>query len=232
MKEYTPPEEEHRMRWLWGRLWCSRRCRGGWRTCPGPWPHPQPADLAGRSPLSHTRSRTGKRRENYIRIQTYRKDTFPVMFKYNKSRLSIHAWYPLLSRKRNVKDYFFVFVIYKTKNFGEHHFFHLITSFNSSLLAPNKINWIASHTHTHTHTRTNKQTNTTHIHIHLKIQRRANSYSLFHFIISSHKAFNRLPVFVLYWASKETYHFFRATLTKIHFIKINNIWTQISFNTP
>ena len=27
-------------------------------------------------------------------------------------------------------------------------------------------------------------------------------------------------------------HFFRATLTKIHAIKINNIWTQISFNTP
>ena len=27
--------------------------------------------------------------------------------------------------------------------------------------------------------------------------------------------------------SKETYHFFRATLTKIHAIKMNNIWTQI-----
>ena len=35
----------------------------------------------------------------------------------------------------------------------------------------------------------------------------------------------------IYWASKETYHFFRATLTEIHAIKINNIWTQISFNT-
>ena len=35
----------------------------------------------------------------------------------------------------------------------------------------------------------------------------------------------------LHWASKETYHFFRATLTKIHSIKINHIWTQISFNT-
>ena len=34
------------------------------------------------------------------------------------------------------------------------------------------------------------------------------------------------------WASKETYHFFRTTLTKIHCIKNNNIWTQISFNTP
>ena len=35
----------------------------------------------------------------------------------------------------------------------------------------------------------------------------------------------------IHWASKETYHFFRATLTKIHSIKINHIWTQISFNT-
>ena len=34
------------------------------------------------------------------------------------------------------------------------------------------------------------------------------------------------------WASKETYHTFRATLTKIHAFKIKNIWTQISFNTP
>ena len=38
--------------------------------------------------------------------------------------------------------------------------------------------------------------------------------------------------FKLNWASKETYHFFRTTLTKIHCIKNNNIWTQISFNTP
>ena len=36
----------------------------------------------------------------------------------------------------------------------------------------------------------------------------------------------------IHWASKETYHFFRATLTKIHFIKISNIWAQISFNIP
>ena len=36
----------------------------------------------------------------------------------------------------------------------------------------------------------------------------------------------------IHWASKETDHFFRVTLTKIHNIKINNIWTQISFNTP
>ena len=28
-------------------------------------------------------------------------------------------------------------------------------------------------------------------------------------------------------ASKEIYHFFRARLTKIHAIKINNIWTQV-----
>ena len=30
-------------------------------------------------------------------------------------------------------------------------------------------------------------------------------------------------------ASKETFHFFTATLTKIHRIKINHIWTQISY---
>ena len=41
-----------------------------------------------------------------------------------------------------------------------------------------------------------------------------------------------LLISVLYWASKETYHFFRATLTKIHHIKINHIWTQISYNSP
>ena len=35
----------------------------------------------------------------------------------------------------------------------------------------------------------------------------------------------------IHWASNETYHFFRVTLTKIHSIKINHIWTQISFNT-
>ena len=37
--------------------------------------------------------------------------------------------------------------------------------------------------------------------------------------------------FKLHWASKETYHFFRVTFTEIHCIKINHIWTQISFNT-
>ena len=36
----------------------------------------------------------------------------------------------------------------------------------------------------------------------------------------------------IHWASKETYHFFRATITKIHFIKINHIWTQISYCSP
>ena len=36
----------------------------------------------------------------------------------------------------------------------------------------------------------------------------------------------------LHWASKETYHFFRGTLTKIRRIKLNHIWAQISFNTP
>ena len=36
----------------------------------------------------------------------------------------------------------------------------------------------------------------------------------------------------MHWASKETYHFFRATLTKIHFIKINHIKAQISYDSP
>ena len=36
----------------------------------------------------------------------------------------------------------------------------------------------------------------------------------------------------IHWASKGTYHFFRAKLTKIHAIKNNHIWAQISFNTP
>ena len=31
---------------------------------------------------------------------------------------------------------------------------------------------------------------------------------------------------------KKTYHFFRATLTKIQSFKINHIWTQISCSTP
>ena len=30
----------------------------------------------------------------------------------------------------------------------------------------------------------------------------------------------------IHWASKETYHFFKATLTKIYDIRINKIWTQ------
>ena len=36
----------------------------------------------------------------------------------------------------------------------------------------------------------------------------------------------------IHWASKETYHFFRAMLTKIHRIKMNHIWTQISYGSP
>ena len=36
----------------------------------------------------------------------------------------------------------------------------------------------------------------------------------------------------LHVASKETYHFFRATVTKIHPIKIYHIWTLISYYTP
>ena len=35
----------------------------------------------------------------------------------------------------------------------------------------------------------------------------------------------------IHWASKETYHFFRATRTKIQSIKINHIWTQISYSS-
>ena len=36
----------------------------------------------------------------------------------------------------------------------------------------------------------------------------------------------------VHWASKETYHFFRATLTKNHCIKINHIYTQIGYSSP
>ena len=36
-----------------------------------------------------------------------------------------------------------------------------------------------------------------------------------------------LICFIKYWASKETYHFFRVTLTKIQSINMNHIWTQI-----
>ena len=36
---------------------------------------------------------------------------------------------------------------------------------------------------------------------------------------------NRIDI---HWASKETYHFFKATLSKIHCIKMNHIWTQIN----
>ena len=36
--------------------------------------------------------------------------------------------------------------------------------------------------------------------------------------------------YTVHWASKETYHFFRTTLTKILSIKMNH-WTQISLST-
>ena len=38
----------------------------------------------------------------------------------------------------------------------------------------------------------------------------------------------------IHWASKETYHFFGATLTKIHSINMNHIhiWTQINYSIP
>ena len=35
----------------------------------------------------------------------------------------------------------------------------------------------------------------------------------------------------LYTERQKKHHFFRVTLTKIHDFKINNIWTQLSFNT-
>ena len=34
-----------------------------------------------------------------------------------------------------------------------------------------------------------------------------------------------------YTERQKKHHFCRAMLTKIHAVKINNIWTQISFNT-
>ena len=62
-----------------------------------------------------------------------------------------------------------------------------------------------------------------------KIQVHKMSCNLFIYIFKVSKYLWHLHI---HWASKETYHFFKATLTKIHAIKINNIWTQISFNTP
>ena len=37
---------------------------------------------------------------------------------------------------------------------------------------------------------------------------------------------------IIHWASKETYHLFKTTPTKINYIKINRIRTPMSFNTP
>ena len=36
----------------------------------------------------------------------------------------------------------------------------------------------------------------------------------------------------IHWVSKEIYHFFTATLTKILSIKMNHSWTQISYSYP
>ena len=36
----------------------------------------------------------------------------------------------------------------------------------------------------------------------------------------------------IHWASKETYHFFRATHIKIQSIRMNHNWAYISYNTP
>ena len=43
---------------------------------------------------------------------------------------------------------------------------------------------------------------------------------------------DRRAVFFMHWASKETCHFFKATLIKIHPIKMSHISTQISYGTP
>ena len=39
-------------------------------------------------------------------------------------------------------------------------------------------------------------------------------------------------ILYIHWASKETYYFFRATLTKIQSNKVNHDWAYISYNTP
>ena len=41
-----------------------------------------------------------------------------------------------------------------------------------------------------------------------------------------------INMLIIHWASKETYHFFRATLTKTQSIKMNHISTQFSYSTP
>ena len=46
---------------------------------------------------------------------------------------------------------------------------------------------------------------------------------------STRSIFSTISDIHIHWASKETYHFFKKS-TKIHAIKINNIWTQTSFN--
>ena len=41
-----------------------------------------------------------------------------------------------------------------------------------------------------------------------------------------------LSIIKIHWESKETYHFFRATVTTIHLIIIIHIWIQISYSSP
>ena len=50
--------------------------------------------------------------------------------------------------------------------------------------------------------------------------------------LENYRALQVINIIIIPWASKETYHFFRVTLTKIHLIKMNHIWTQISFSFP
>ena len=65
-----------------------------------------------------------------------------------------------------------------------------------------------------------------------QVSARSDNYSLDTQHEYPHRGMINLKYIHIHWASKETYHFFRVTLNKIHAIKINDIWTQISFNTP
>ena len=47
----------------------------------------------------------------------------------------------------------------------------------------------------------------------------------------SNSPIDTVKALCLYTERQKKHHFFRVTLTKIHSIKINHIWTQISFNT-
>ena len=57
----------------------------------------------------------------------------------------------------------------------------------------------------------------------------ASNWIFLNFLLDS--SLGNISHILIHWASKETYHFFRATLTKIHCIKIDNIQTQISYNS-